>query len=284
MPKVSVIIPTYNRAQFLPRAIRSVQGQTFRDWELIVVDDGSIDGTQQLLRAWADMRVVSQPNRGVSAARNAGVRIASGEWIAFLDSDDEWRPEKLERQMECVANRPAIWIWHTDETWFRNGKLLRQKAHHRKQGGLFFDRAVERCLISPSSVMIHRRLVERVGLFDESLPAAEDYDLWLRVTAFYEVGFVPEPLTIKHAEAENQLSVVTQSIDRYRIRALVKILENPSLDVSLREAATRELERKCRILASGLAKRGKLADAEEYLELAERYANGVGVAVVDKPC
>ncbi len=275
MPRVSVIIPTYNRARFLPRAIQSVLNQTYEDWELIVVDDGSTDDTQGILAGFPDVRVVTQPNRGVSAARNAGVRVALGVWPAFLDSDDEWRPEKLQRQMECARKRPEILVWHTNETWFRNGKVLPQKAYHRKQGGFFFERAVERCLISPSSVMIHRRLFEDVGLFDESLPVAEDYDLWLRITAFYEVGFVPEPLLIKHAEAENQLSVITQTIDRYRIRGLVKILENPSLCEALRKKAGRELARKCRIVASGLTKRGKHTEAEEYLALAAKCTSGV---------
>jgi glycosyltransferase involved in cell wall biosynthesis len=272
MPLVSVIIPTFNRARVVDRAIRSVLEQTFRGFELIVVDDGSQDETAETLSRYrGGIAIISQTNRGVSAARNAGLAASRGSLLAFLDSDDAWMPEKLDRQVALSRERGPLFICHTEEIWHRNGKELRQKDIHRKQGGRFFERALERCLISPSSVMMSRCLLDRVGWFDDDLPAAEDYDLWLRVTAFHEVDFIPQPLVIKHGGHADQLSSTTRAIDRYRIQAIRKILANPQLSADYRSAAIREMARKCRIVASGCAKRGKDQEAEAYGELARLY-------------
>jgi len=272
MPLVSVIIPTYNRAAVLGRSIRSVLGQTFRDFELIVADDGSVDETAAVLDVFdGKLTVVSQANRGVSSARNLGIRRSSGELVAFLDSDDEWTPDKLGRQVARYRGDPRDFACHTDEVWFRNGQEVHQKRIHRKQGGYFFERSLERCLISPSSVMISRQLLDRTGWFDETLPAAEDYDLWLKITAFHEVEFVPEPLVIKYGDAADQLSRTTPAIDRFRIRAILKTLSLPRLRQDYRHAAVRELARKCRVIASGCMKKGKTQEAETYLELARSY-------------
>lgn len=272
MPLVSVIIPTYNRSRVLGRAIDSVLRQTFSDVELIVVDDGSTDGTRELLARYENqLTSVTQENRGVSAARNTGISRSRGKLTAFLDSDDEWLPDKLMRQVERYSRHTRDFISHTDEIWIRDGRPLAQKSIHRKQGGRFFERALERCLISPSSVLLARSLLDRVGWFDESLPAAEDYDLWLRITAFYEVDFVPEPLVIKHGGAGDQLSQLTPAIDRYRIRAIEKILKNENLSGENRVSAVRELVRKCTIMAAGCTKRGKTREAEAYLELARSH-------------
>ncbi len=272
MTRVSVIIPAYNRAHVLGRAIGSVLAQTYRDFELIVVDDGSTDNTA-LLPACCDDRVtlVRQDNRGVSAARNAGIRHSHGEFVAFLDSDDEWLPNKLARQVDRSGSGTPDFICHTDEIWLRDGKIVPQKKIHYKQGGRFFERALQRCLISPSSVMLSRSLLDKVGWFDPDLPAAEDYDLWLRITAFYEVDFVSEPLVIKHGGGDDQLSRLTPSIDRYRIRAIQKILEIPELPEPYRDSAMYELIRKARIVAAGCLKRNKDQEAEFYLELARSY-------------
>lgn len=269
MPLVSVVIPTYNRVSVLERAIRSVLGQTFRDFELVVVDDGSTDATPELLARFdGKLRPVFQENRGVAAARNTGIGLSRGELLAFLDSDDEWLPHKLERQVALFDPTRKAFVCHTDEIWLRQGKRVLQKPTHRKQGGRFFERALERCLISPSSVMISRSLLDDVGWFDEELPAAEDYDLWLRVTAFHAVDFVPEQLVVKHGGAADQLSRTIPAIDRFRVRAMVKILANPELPRHYRACEESELIRKCGILAAGCVKRGKTAEAETYLELA----------------
>ncbi len=256
----------------MDRAIRSVLGQTFKDFELIVVDDGSGDSTAAVLDGFGDsVKSVYQARSGVSAARNTGIETACGELLAFLDSDDEWRPEKLARQVARFDGGGPFFVCHTDEIWMRDGKIVAQKNIHRKQGGRFFERALERCLISPSSVMISRSLLDEVGWFDPELPAAEDYDLWLRVTAFHDVEFVPEPLVIKHGGHPDQLSMTTPAIDTYRIRGIVKILDNPLLREDYRDAAMRELIRKCEIVSLGCMKKGKTAEAQAYRELAESY-------------
>ncbi len=275
MPLVTVIIPTYNRARLVQRAIRSVQGQSFTDREIIVVDDGSTDSTKEiLLESFPEISVVLQSHAGVSAARNTGILHSRGELLAFLDSDDEWLPEKLSRQVNLYGCNGTEFICHTDEIWMRNGQTVPQKGIHRKQGGKFFERALERCLISPSSVMISRDLLDKVGWFDPELPAAEDYDLWLRITAFHHVDFVPEKLVIKHGGSSDQLSMTTPAIDIFRIRAIMKILENQDLQRAYRQAAINELIRKCRIVALGCSKRGKEHEADTYLELARSYTNG----------
>lgn len=276
MPLVSVVIPTYNRAAVLERSLRSVFGQTFEDFELIVVDDGSTDSTQEFLAQFdGKLRHVFQENRGVAAARNTGIGLSSGELVAFLDSDDEWLPDKLARQVALFHPKGAAFVCHTEEIWLRDGAQLMQKPIHRKQGGRFFERALERCLISPSSVMISRRLLDDVGWFDEELAAAEDYDLWLRITAFHEVDFIPEPLVIKHGGAADQLSRIIPAIDRFRVKAIVKILAHPELPADYFACAAGELVRKCDILAAGCRKRGKIAEAETYRELACTYREGL---------
>lgn len=272
LPLVSVVIPTYNRKMVLERSIQSVLNQTFRDFELIIVDDGSTDGTSHLLSTYDNkLKVVVQENRGVSAARNAGIRRSTGRLVAFLDSDDEWLHHKLALQTSLFDPSKPYFICHTDELWLNGGKVVHQKPYHRKQGGHFFERALERCLISPSSVVLSRALLDEVGWFDESLPAAEDYDLWLRVTPFHRVDHIPQPLVIKHGGGTDQLSRMLPAIDRFRIEAIIKLLAMPHLPDDYRRAAQRMLVKKCGIVASGLEKRGRNQEAHTYHELARTY-------------
>ena len=188
MPLVSVIITTYNRTVMVREAVASVLAQTFGDFEIIVVDDGGTDGTPEALATFRDVRVRRHPRRrGVSAARNTGIAAARGEWLAFLDSDDLWLPDKLARQMAYLAARPRLKLCQTDETWVRRGVRVNKPAAHAKTGGRIFLASLARCLVSPSAVVLHRQLFQDHGGFDENLPAAEDYDLWLRLSWRYEV-------------------------------------------------------------------------------------------------
>jgi glycosyltransferase involved in cell wall biosynthesis len=263
-PLVSVIIPTYNRAGLVRQAVASVKAQTFRDFEVVVVDDGGADGTCEALAADRELRVLSHPGRqGVSAARNSGVTAARGEWLAFLDSDDLWLPDKLARQISFLEGRPELLICQTDETWVRRGVRVNKPAAHRKAAGQIFLPSLARCMISPSAVMLHRRLFEDHGGFDETLPAAEDYDLWLRLTWRYEVGLVDEPLIIKRGGHPDQLSA-QWGIDRFRIRALVKLLADPDLPETYARAARRMLAAKGTIYAQGCHKRGRQTEADWY--------------------
>ena len=267
-PCVSVIIPTYNRAALVAEAVASVLAQTWRDFEVLVVDDGSTDDTAAALAPFAgQVTVLRRPSRG-------GVSAARGQWLAFLDSDDLWLPEKLSRQWAFLDAPPGLRLCQTEETWVRRGVRVNQPRTHRKIGGRIFYQSLERCLVSPSAVLLHRRLIEEHGGFDENLPAAEDYDLWLRLSWRYEVGLVPEPLIIKRSGHADQLSA-QWGLDRHRIRALVKLVAEPDLPPLYAVAARRVLAAKCAIYAQGCEKRGKLAEAQFYRDLG-RWAAGGG--------
>ena len=272
MAAVSVIIPTYNRAGRLEKAVESVLTQKFRDFELIVVDDGSQDHTQKILKNYPKARVLSQKRQGVSAARNHGVKAGSGELIAFLDSDDLWLPAKLNVQVDFFNANPEALICQTGETWIRRGKRVNPKNRHQKPSGQVFERSLELCLVSPSAVMMRRSLFNAMGGFDESLPACEDYDLWLRIGRRYPIHLIDEPLVIKNGGHEDQLSAMP-GLDRYRIASLVKLLENEPLTQDQRTAAISVLRKKCRIFANGCAKRNRAEEAEFYRAVARRYEN-----------
>ena len=246
-PLVSVIIPTYNRAWALKKAIESVLAQDYKNFELIVVDDGSTDDTEALVSEYAKaVKFIQQPNLGVSAARNKGISIASGALIAFLDSDDYWEPQKLSAQVEFFNANPDALICQTEETWIRNGKRVNPKKKHKKLSGMIFIPSLALCLISPSAVMMRKILFAKVDMFDESLPACEDYDLWLRVTCRYPVHLIDTPLIVKTGGHEDQLSAAT-GLDKYRIYALKKILKSDFLNEEQYQAAENMLKKKCRI-------------------------------------
>ena len=268
---ISVVIPTYNRADLLVEALQSVLAQTRPADEIIVVDDGSTDHTLRRLAPFlSDITLVHQPRRGVSAARNRGIRMARGKWIAFLDSDDLWLPDKLNTQAQYLCRHPRCLIVQTDEIWLRNSKRWNPKRYHRKPHGRCFPRLLERCLISPSAVMLQRRLLLDVGLFDESLPACEDYDLWLRIGCRHDIDLIEKPLVVKRGGHGDQLSATTAALDKYRIRALVKLLFNEPLSPSDRDRAMETLSRKCRIYAQGCSRRGKTESAARYKRLPHR--------------
>ena len=176
IPDVSVIIPTYNRASFISRAVESVLNQSFKKWELIIVDDGSTDNTQDILKIYENqtrIKLLKTKNRGVSAARNLGVRQALGYWIAFLDSDDQWLPEKLEKQMRESLKNPGVSIIHGNEIWIRRGVRVNPMKKHQKKGGDIFSQALGLCCISPSTVLIKKKLFDEVGGFRENFPVCE---------------------------------------------------------------------------------------------------------------
>jgi len=253
---VSAVIPTFDRSAVLVRAVESVLAQTLPVDEVIVVDDGSSDETRAVIaERFPDVRLESIAHAGVSAARNRGIALATGDWIAFLDSDDEWLPRRLERQMEALDEAPGHRIVHCEEVWIRNGRRVNARRHHRKSGGRIFERCLPLCVISPSAVLLERTLIEAHGGFDESLPACEDYDLWLRLCAEEPVLFVEEPLIVKYGGHADQLSRTTWGLDRFRIEALEKALANPALDAAQREAVLAELERKLEIFVAGARKR-----------------------------
>jgi glycosyltransferase involved in cell wall biosynthesis len=271
MTSISAIIPSYNRAQWLADAIRSVLAQTLPVEELIVVDDGSTDETRALLesdefkrfREQETLKVIHTGNRGVSAARNLGVREAKGNWIAFLDSDDHWLPQKIETQLAFHRARPELKASHTQEIWVRNGKRVNACHHHRKEGGDLYLRSLELCFISPSTLMIEKRYFDAIGGFDEQLRAAEDYDLWLRVSAEHDIGFCPEKLTQKHGGHKDQLSA-ERGLDRYRVLAMEKMMTHSRLKPVYRERTLEQLLRRYELLVKGFRKHGHHEQADQF--------------------
>ena len=265
--KISVIIPTWNRAGSLPAAIESVLAQTLKADEVIVVDDGSTDDSRDIIRRrFPDVRYLYQENRGVSSARNTGIQAAAGDWIALLDSDDRWAPHKLERQQHALRARPDAQVCHSDEIWIRNGRRVNPMKKHAKRGGLIFQHCLPLCVISPSASIIRRELFDEIGLFDEALPACEDYDLWLRICAAHPVLYLDEPLLFKYGGHADQLSRRHWGMDRFRIRALEKILESAALDAPDHAAALAMLQKKISIVIQGAVKRNNTALANSYRE------------------
>ncbi len=250
----------------------SVLQQDYPDKEIIVVDDGSTDNSIEEVKD-LPVRYVWKENSGISSARNRGIGESGGEYIAFLDVDDLWKKKKLSTQISQMKAKDHS-VSYTDEIWIRDGKRLNQKLRHKKYSGMIFEHCLPLCIISPSSVVIKREIFEDVGLFDESLPVCEDYDMWLRVTARYPVLFIERPLVIKRGGHEDQLSRRYAGMDRFRIQAIVKILQAHYLDSAMRRQAAEELKRKCLIYANGAIRRNKMEEAEYYLSLAVKAAEG----------
>jgi glycosyltransferase involved in cell wall biosynthesis len=269
--QITVIIPSYNRAHTLSRALQSVMAQRHPADEVIVIDDGSTDNTRELLQnQFPQVTYLYQENAGVSAARNQGIRQASGDWIALLDSDDEWLPDKLEKQVAAIQNQPGYPLCHCDEIWIRRGKRVNPMKKHAKAGGWIFERCLPLCAISPSAALIKKSLLEEMGLFDEDLPACEDYDLWLKICSQYPVLYVDEPLLKKYGGHEDQLSQQHWGMDRFRIRALDNAIENLKLKTDDKRAAIETLMDKTRIFINGAMKRQR-QDLEHYHNLLLKY-------------
>ena len=275
-PRVSVVIPTYNRGWIVNEAIDSVLNQTFQQYELIVVDDGSTDDTKAILGEYGNrIRVIHQANRGVSAARNRGIRAAKEPLIAFLDSDDVWLSDKLSVQVAFFDRHPETLVCQTEEIWIRNGVRVNPGKRHRKRSGKIFEASLALCLVSPSAVMLRKDLFETIGLFDESLPACEDYDLWLRISVNHPIHLIDQPLIVKRGGHEDQLSR-SWGLDRYRIASIAKLLERDVLSADQREAAVGMMRKKCAVYAGGCRKRGREEEARQYMKLAEKYKkNGI---------
>lgn len=272
-PLVSVIIPTFNRDWIVGEAIDSVLAQDFSDYELIVVDDGSDDRTPDILATYqGKITVLRQANRGVSAARNRGLEAAAGRLIAFLDSDDLWLPQKLSTQVKFFVENPDALISQTEERWVRNGVHVNPKKRHLKFSGMIFERSLALCLVSPSAVMIKKALFNTVGVFDEDLPACEDYDLWLRISSRYPVHLIEKPLIIKRGGHADQLSKAP-GLDKYRIRSLVKLLEEDFLTPPQKQAVIKTLTEKCGVYAGGCRKRGREEEAQYFYQLADQFAS-----------
>jgi glycosyltransferase involved in cell wall biosynthesis len=270
--KISVVIPTYNRLESLRRALLSVLSQTSLPTEVTVIDDGSTDGTNAMMsKEFPEVSYYRQENRGVSSARNLGIHHTTGDWLAFLDSDDEWLPEKLSRQTAALSANPESRICHTEEIWIRAGIRVNPAKKYAKRGGWIFTQCLPHCAMSPSTILIHRSVFEGIGLFDTRLPACEDYDFWLRITANYPVLLIEEPQIKKYGGHEDQLSQKFWGMDRFRINALQKIIGTGQLSNENQQAAVNMLLKKAQIYLNGVIKRGKTNEANYYQQLIKRY-------------
>ncbi len=273
---ISVVIPTYNRRNLLRRALLSVFAQSLLPTEVVVIDDGSTDGTDAMIgREFPKVCYYRQENGGVSSARNLGLHHSTGDWLAFLDSDDEWLPDKLTRQTAALAASPDSRICHTEELWIRNGVRVNPAKKYAKTGGWIFTECLPLCAMSPSTVMIHRSVFADIGLFDVDLPACEDYDLWLRITANYPVLLVAEPQIKKYGGHDDQLSQKHWGMDRFRIDALQKIIASGQLSTENQQAAVAMLLTKAQIYLTGVTKREKTAEVDYYRRLIQHYQSGM---------
>ena len=260
---MDIIIPSYNRKKLLKRAVHSVENQSFKNWKLWIVDDGSADGTSDFDYGDKTKVLKLENNRGVSYARNQGIQQAKADWIAFLDSDDEWMPLKLEKQMEYAVCYPQYPLIHCNEIWIKNGKNIPQKKHHKKQGGRIFNSSVRLCCISPSAVLIKRSLFQELGLFREDFPVCEDYELWLRITSRYEVGFLDEPLLIKNGGHTDQLSKKYFGMDYWRVKALYPYLQDKNLSPEEIQEVKQVIINKAKILLKGYNKHKNFKNKKE---------------------
>lgn len=328
-PFFSVIIPTYNRSLLVKIALESVLLQSFNDFEIIVVDDGSEDNTKEVIEKYLkniqreglrveakeekckvaqvptnstnsvfktylihnthfnlytlnstpytiNIRYFYQKNKGPAGARNKGIDEAKGRFICFLDSDDRFRQRKLELTYNYIRKYPAYKIFHTEEIWYRKGRILGQKIYHKKPEGNVFEKALKICCISISTACVKKDIFQEVGYFDENLPVCEDYDFWLRVTAKYPVKLIPEFLTTKEGGHPDQQSKKYPALDKYRIYAIKKLLEKNGLNEKQRQMALEELKNKCNIYIQGAIKRGKTEEVAYYKNLLRRYNGELG--------
>jgi glycosyltransferase involved in cell wall biosynthesis len=272
--RISVVIPSYNRRHSLEAALRSVFEQTSAVDEVILVDDGSTDDSAAMTaQLFPSVNVIRQSNLGVSAARNRGIRAARHDWIALLDSDDLWLAHKIETIREAALQNPGHVLYHSDEIWVRRGRRVNPMQKHRKSGGWIFKQCLPLCAISPSASVLRKSTLLALGLFDESLPACEDYDLWLRLCHRFPVCFIEQALITKYGGHEDQLSRKYPAMDRYRVQALHRLLETESLSTEYFEAARATLRGKLEILRKGACKHGNHSLLDEIEPLQRRWCD-----------
>jgi len=263
---ISVVIPTFNRLIYLERAIKSVLNQTISVNEIIIVDDGSDDGTSEFIHSnYPNLKYIFQSNSGVSAARNTGIKAASSNWIAFLDSDDAWVTNKIQKQITELELNPEMNFCHSNEIWIRNGREIKQKNTHKKFGGFIFDKCLDKCRISPSTVICRRSLLIKLNGFDEDLAICEDYDLWLRITSNNPVIYIEKPLIIKYGGHQDQLSRNSEGIESYHIKSLEKLLKQ-DFPSEHRIAMENMLINKLKIYANGAKKRGRVNIYNKFIK------------------
>ena len=276
---ITVIIPVYNRELTIKRAIDSVLSQSILPEEIIVVDDCSTDGTKEILEGYGErITCMSLPeNSGPSKARNEGIKQTRTEWVAFLDSDDCWDLDKLRNQVDYLTKYPFYQIIQTDEKWIRNGKRVNPCNHHKKPEGWIWEPSLDRCLVAASALFAQKSLLEQYGMFDESMPVCEDYDLWLKIARHHPVGLDPVFSVSKYGGHSDQLSHKYPAMDRFRAESLYRLLKSEPSD-EYRQKIIDVLGGKLKILINGYKKRNKINDANacgEMLGSLDEFRPGV---------
>lgn len=254
---VDVVIPTYNRAHVMKKAIESVLNQSYSNFILHIVDDGSTDETAEILQEYSThpkVKLYHQSNAGVSSARNLAALNSKAEWISFLDSDDEWIPTKLAEQINFLKQHPTCRFVHSEELWIRNGVKVNPKLKHQKNNNNIFVRSLDFCLISPSTVIIRRDLFVEHNGFDNNFVVCEDYDLWLKILANENIGFISTPLVKKHGGHADQLSTKFVAMDYWRIKSLVNLYKVQSLSEEKKELIKNVLLNKSELLLKSYIK------------------------------
>lgn len=272
-PFFTVIIPTFNRAHTLEKAIESVLSQSFQNYEIIIVNDGSSDETELILSKYhnENLSIFHTANQGVSAARNFAAKKAKGDWLAFLDSDDEWLEHKLKLQYDFIQENPNSVLVHGEEIWIRNSIRVNPMKKHAKGGGDQFLESLKLCAISPSVAVIKKEIFFELGMFRQDFPACEDYDLWLKLTSLYEVGFIEDYLVNKYGGHEDQLSAKYKAMDYWRVKSIDWILKNRELESYKREQAIKVLKKKAEILIKGYIKHNNVKDLPEIQNILNQY-------------
>lgn len=267
---VSVVIPTFNRAKVIDRAIKSVLAQTYKHIEVVVIDDGSSDSTQEIVSKFKGIKYFKIENSGVSCARNIGVSKCLGDYIAFLDSDDEWVSDKIELQLEYLIKNPSVKIVYANEKWIRNNEVVQKKKHHEKLSGLIFSKCLDQCFIGPSSVLMEKTLFDSFGGFDADYEVCEDFELWLRVSFRNYIGLVDQELVIKYGGHDDQLSMKYPAMDYWRIKALYKFLISHNVENIEKILISSTIEKKSKHLLKGFLKYNRVREYEEINQILSR--------------
>lgn len=269
-PFFSVVIPTFNREETILRSVNSVLNQKFSNFELIVIDDGSTDKTKEVLKDF-NLTYIYKENAGVSSARNLGIKNANADWICFLDSDDEWMPNKLDIFQKSIVANNTYSFFHSNEVWIRNNVRVNAPRKFDKSNLDLFNRSLEMCIISPSTCCIHKHLLEKYNGFNESLLCCEDYDLWLKILLEHKVYFIEDYLTQKYGGHEDQLSTSFVAMDYFKVKSLNAILHSSIPNTVSKNDIVKVLLKKCKFLLLGYSKHENLTNYKEIYDIEQSY-------------
>ncbi|MBS1257947.1 MAG: Chondroitin synthase [Candidatus Scalindua arabica] len=271
MATVSVIIHTFNNEKFIGETIESVLKQTYDDYEIIVIDDGSVDGTRDALQPYMQrIRYHYKENGGIASAKNAGISLSEAEFIAFLDHDDLWDPDKLKLQMEHFNSNPQIGLVYAKYTSFRNDKELRTKPD-KGYSGWIFKELLSKSFIQTSTVMVKRECLNEVGPYDESFSLGDEYDMFLRIARKFQCGFIDKGLT-RYRVHDRNASKDDLLFDKENLRVFKKVYNGyTDLDEKEKKILRKRIAMYSIRVAKGLYNQGQLEESKEYQEEAREY-------------